>query len=94
MFAKVARPPSPLYLHSPVPATVVTIPVLLSTLLTRLLTLSAINKWPWPSNVMPIGPRSVAVVARMPSPLYPPSSTPTTSTPAIIDLDPICTPVG
>ena len=88
MFAKVAGPPSPLYLHDPAPATVVIIPVLLSTLLMRLLTLSAMNKWPWPSNVMPTGLRRVAVVARMPSPLYPPSSAPT-STPAIIDLDPI-----
>ena len=70
--ANMAGEPSPPYLQAPVPAIVVIIPVLLSTLLMRLFVESAMYMLPCPSNATSVGPHSVADVARIPSPLYSP----------------------
>ena len=68
--AAVAGPPSPLKPCTPVPATVVMIPSGL-TFRTRLLSVSAMKRFPCPSAVTPQGRASIALVAGPPSPLKP-----------------------
>ena len=66
--AAVAGPPSPPKPCSPVPATVVMMPVTVSTRRTRPLEASAMKRFPAPSSATPTGKSSRAAVAGPPSP--------------------------
>ena len=72
-----AGPPSPLNPATPVPATVVIIPVVASTLRILLFPWSAMKRLPAPSSASPNGRAKSAASAGPPSPPKPPSPVPT-----------------
>ena len=82
--ALTAGPPSPRYASIPTPATVVTMPVSASILLTRCVCASAKNRLPVESIAKPSGCCIVAAVAGPPSPLNP-----LPPVPAIVSIVPV-----